>query len=497
MSAPLLLGIDLGTTRVKAVLIDAATGAPAFFGSVEYSSRTAPDGGHEQETEDWWAATVTAVRTALDQSDGRPVEAVGLSGHMHAVTLIGADGRAVRPALTWVDRRASEEAAGLRKQPEFARYCGNPVVEVFSAPKVAWIARHEPNALAAAVRMVLPKDVLRHRLTGTWGTDTSDAAGTLLYNIHEHAWASELWELCGASPALAPDVAASTDVVGRVLPGAARATGLAVGTPVVAGSGDVAAAAFGAGAVYPGCVYINTGTAAQVMAPSTASQAGPLFLFGQAGATGFLIMASVYAAGMSVRWAEKELLGGVGSAGGDGLADRLGKQAPAGAGGLVYLPFMLGSSAPTHDDAVRAAFLGQGPEHGRAHVARAVVEGVAFGCLDAADEVAKQIGTLTEVRVGGGVARSALWREVVAASADAPTFGTRFDASPLGAALLAGVGIGTWDAVGQASRTVAVDPLPVPPAEVRERYRQARVRHRVATEAVMAFTRTTAPGGCP
>ncbi|MQA06341.1 MAG: hypothetical protein GEV07_27695 [Streptosporangiales bacterium] len=496
MSAPLLLGIDLGTTGVKAVLVDAGTGVPVSLGSVDYPSSTTPDGGHEQDTEDWWAATVTAVRAAVDRSDGRPVEAVGLSGHMHAVTLIGADDQAMRPALTWADRRASGEAADLRKQPQFVRRCGNPVVEAFSAPKVAWIARHEPDALAAAVRMVLPKDVLRHRLTGTWGTDTSDAAGTLLYDVHERAWANELWELCGASPALAPDIGLSTEVVGRLLPEAARATGLTAGTPVVAGAGDVAAAALGAGAVRSGCVYVNTGTAAQVMAPLATAEAGPLFLFGQAGAPGFLVMASVYAAGMSVRWAEKELLGGSGSAGDEGLADLLGSEAPPGAGGLVYLPFMLGSSAPTHDDTVRAAFLGQGPEHGRAHVARAVVEGVAFGCLAAVDEVAKQIDGLTEIRVGGGVARSALWRDTVVAVAGGPVYGTRFDASPLGAALLAGVGIGVWDDVDEASRTVTVDPLPVPPAEVRERCRQARARHRAAAEAVTAFSHT-ALGGHP
>lgn len=489
MSAPFLLGIDLGTTRVKAVLVDAGTGGPAFSGSVEYPSRTTTGGGHEQETEDWWTATVAAVRTALERSDGRPVAAVGLSGHMHAVTLIGADDRAVRPTLTWADRRASGEVADLRRRPQFTRLCGNPVVETFSAPKLAWMARHEPETLASAVRMVLPKDVLRQRLTGTWGTDTSDAAGTLLYDVHERAWADELWDLCGASPTLAPSIASSTDVVGRLVPDAARATGLTAGTPVVAGAGDVAAAALGAGAVSPGCVYVNTGTAAQVMAPSATADAGPLFLFAQAGATGFLVMASVYAAGMSVRWAEKELLGGSGSASDEGLADRLGREAPPGADGLVYLPFMLGSSAPTHDDTVRAAFLGQGPEHGRAHVARAVVEGVAFGCLAAVDEVAKQVGAPTEIRVGGGVARSALWREVIGAVADVSASSARYDASPLGAALLAGVGIGVWESVDQAARSVVVDPLPVPPAEVRERYRHARVRHRAAADAIKALDR--------
>lgn len=497
MSASLLLGIDLGTTGVKAVLVDAASGVPTSSGSVEYPSRTASEGGHEQDPEVWWPAAVDAVRAALDGSDGRRVEAVGLSGHMHAVTLIGADGRAVRPALTWADRRAGGEAAELRKQSQFARRCGNPVVEAFSAPKVAWLARHEPDALAAAVRLVLPKDVLRHRLTGTWGTDTSDAAGTLLYDVHERTWASELWELCGASLGIAPNVARSTDVVGHLLPDAARATGLTAGTPVVAGAGDVAAAALGAGAVHKGYVYINTGTAAQVMAPAAAAEAGPLFLFGQAGAAGFLVMASVYAAGMSVRWAETELLGGSGSVGDEGLADRLGSQAPPGAAGLVYLPFMLGSSVPRHDDAARAAFLGQGAEHGRAHVARAVVEGVAFGCLAAADEVAKQTGTLTELRIGGGVARSALWRETIAAVASVPTSSTRFDASPLGAALLAGIGIGVWEDVDQAARTVAVDPLPVPPSQVRERYREARGRHRAAADAILAYSHTAGPGSRP
>jgi xylulokinase len=486
----LLLGVDLGTTGAKALVVDPSRGhaEPVADGYAPYPSAVGPDGRHEQDPEDWWDAAVRAVHAALQQVPSGRVAAVGLSGHMHAVAPVDVDGAAIRPAMTWADRRAAPQADALVPHAAlFAQRCANPVVPAFPAARIRWLADHEPQALAAARWLVQPKDLLRHRLTGTWGTDVSDAAGTLLFDVHARRWDPELWALVGADPRLAPPVQGSTQVVGTVTAAAATATGLHEGTPVVAGAGDVACAALGAGLVAPGRVYVNTGTAAQVMAPSRTPAPGRGFVFAQAVGRGYLTMASVYAAGMSVRWMERDVLElADGSAGAlDGAAE----PAPPGAGGVVYLPFLLGASAPVHDPTVRAGFLGIGPEHGRAHLARAVIEGVAFACLDSAAEVQRASGEqapgTAELLVGGGGARSPVLRDVLAACAGTPVRRLDVEASPMGAALLAGLGVGVWADVGEATATVGTSAVRRPGEAATAAYRRSRERYREAVRVVV------------
>ncbi len=477
----LLAGLDLGTTGVKVVLVDAATGATVARSYRDYPSDTASAGRHEQQPDDWWTAASAALR---EVAPGAEVAAIGLSGHMHAVVLVDEADRPVRPALTWADRRATAEVRRLRSAAALGERTGNPVVEAFSAPKVAWLASHEPAALARAARLVQPKDVLRHRLTGAWGTDVTDAAGTLLYDIRAHRWDDELWALTGADPRLAVPVAGSADVVGVVTDDAARATGLRAGTPVVAGAGDVSCAALGAGVVAEGHVYVNVGTAAQIVTPLTVppTASDERFVFARAGEPGFLAMVSSYAAGLAIRWSERTLLGG----GPDGTADRLAAGSAPGARGLTFLPYLLGASAPIHDPDVRAALLGAGPEHGPADVARATLEGVAFACAAAVGQAAPAV---TEIRVGGGVTRSPIWREAFAAVSDAPVRLLRSDASPRGAVALAGAGVRVWPDL--AAAVAALDDSEALPAvaDGRAEYRAARHRHDAAATAVAALTR--------
>jgi xylulokinase len=472
----LLAGLDLGTTGVKVVLVDAATGVTVARSYRDYPSDTGAAGRHEQDPDDWWTAASAALR---EVAGGTEVAAVGLSGHMHAVTLLDAGDRPVRPALTWADRRSAAQVRRLRESVMPDR-TGNPVVEAFSAPKLAWLAEHEPEALSRAARLVQPKDVLRHRLTGTWGTDVTDAAGTLLYDIRAHRWDDELWALTGAEPRLAVPVAGSADVVGTVTAEAAARTGLRAGTPVVAGAGDVSCAALGAGVVTEGHVYVNVGTAAQIVTPLTVppSASAERFVFARAGEPGFLTMVSSYAAGLAIRWSERTLLGG----GPDGTADRLAAGTAPGAGGLTFLPSLLGASAPIHDPDVRAALLGAGPSHGPADIARATLEGVAYACAAAVDQAAAAV---TEIRVGGGVTRSPIWREAFTAVAGAPVRLLGSDASPRGAVALAGVGVKVWP--DTAAAAAALDDSAPLPAVHDGRYREARRRYDASASAVAAL----------
>ncbi|GIG90450.1 xylulokinase [Plantactinospora endophytica] len=490
----LLVGIDLGTTGVKVVVVDAATGATVARSYRDYPSDTSRPGRHEQDPADWWRATTGAVREALTGLDPGAVAGVGLSGHMHAVALYDDRNRPVRPAMTWADRRAVTEVRELRGRGDlFGGLTGNPVVEAFSAAKLAWLVRHEPEAVRRAARLVQPKDVLRHRLTGDWGTDPTDAAGTLLYDVGRQRWEPRLWAACGADERLAPPVQGSAEIVGVVRPEAAEATGLRAGTPVVAGGGDVSCAALGAGAVADGRVYVNVGTAAQIVTPVSEPRAAvDRFVFARAGEAGFLGMVSSYAAGLAIRWAERNLLAGGAPDTPDGTADRLARDSVPGAGGLTFLPYLLGASAPIHDPAVRAALLGAAPEHGPADIARAALEGVAYACAAAVDQLLDGAGAATEIRVGGGVTRSAVWCETFAAVSDAPVRRLRQDASPRGAVALAGIGAGIWPDVAAAC-AVLDDSEPLTARdEHRAGYRQARRRHVAATAAIAELHRDPA-----
>jgi xylulokinase len=479
----LLAGLDLGTTGVKAVVVDAATGGTVARAHRDYPSDTGRAGRHEQDPADWWTASAAAVLEAMAGVPGRAesVAAVGLSGHMHAVALFDDRDRPVRPAITWADRRATAEVERLRGEKLFGDLAANPVVEAFTAPKLAWLATHEPDAVRRAARLVQPKDVLRFHLTGGWGTDVTDAAGTLLYDVFGGRWDERLWQLCGAPDRLAPPVSGSADVVGTVTAAAAAATGLPAGIPVVAGAGDVSCAALGAGAVAADRVYVNVGTAAQIVTPIGRADADVgRFVFARAGTDGFLGMVSSYAAGLAVRWCERTLLGG----GPDGTADRLARDAPPGAGGLTFLPYLLGASAPVHDPDVRAALLGAGPEHRPADVARAALEGVAYACAAAVDQL---VGAPAEIRVGGGVTRSAVWCEAFASVFDAPVRRLRQDASPRGAAALAGLGAGVWPEVAAAAAVLDdSEPLPAPEPS-RAAYRTARRRYHTAAAVLVEW----------
>ena len=496
--ATLVLGLDLGTTGIKALLIDVHTGIPVGEGYRAYPSSTAGDGKHEQSPADWWGACAEVVRAALGATSPTRVAGVGLSGHMHAVVLVDEQDRYVRPAMTWADRRCTDQVARLdTSRDRFTERCANPLVEAFSAPKVAWLAEHEPESLERAVRLVQPKDSLRHRLTATWGTDVTDARGTLLYDLHREEWSAELWELCGASPDLGPSVSKSTAVVGEVTGVAAKFTGLAPGTPVIAGAGDVACSALGAGVVEEGIVYINAGTAAQVMTPLKAANAGAYFVFGRADSQAYLAMASVYAAGLSVDWAARTIVGGSHAAELSGRdLDAMALSEVAGASGAVFVPHLLGTSVPTHDPHLRGALLGLGADQRPSTVARAVLEGVGYACAAAARQVTSLGEGMTAIRLGGGLASSQVLRETLVAIADVPVHLVTRDASAVGAAMLAGIGIGSWSSSSEAA-AVCVDrqELRIPSVESQKQHRAAQHKYDVVVETLLKLGDRLNPHG--
>lgn len=476
--AGVLVGIDVGTTGVKVIGLDPRSGGVIAAAAREYPSSTGADGTHEQNPADWWAAVATCTRSVVDAVGGRGIAGVGLSGHMHSLLLVDADGRPVLPAMTWADRRAAPDTARLAADPRFREIGGNDVVGAFTAPKLGWASRTHPDAVRRASRLVLTKDLIGHLLTGEWATDETDALGTLLYDFRQGAWSSELFAATGATPELGQPVLRSTALRGVVHAAASLATGLPVGTPVVAGAGDVSASVVGAGVVDSSRMVLNVGTAAQVMGISRTPDPGPGFVFGSATGDGFVTMASLYAAGASVRWAERSMLGGTD-------INEAAAAATAGSSGLTYLPFMFGSTVPRKNDAARAAFLGQTEQHGRAEFASAVLEGIAFACADAIEAVAQVAGRPEVVHLVGGVTASERWRAALASVVDARLELVPAGGSALGAAVLAGLGTGAYASPADAADAVSTVPVPRPTEPDTERYRAARDRYREWCERLL------------
>lgn len=470
----LVVGIDAGTTSLKVLALDVATGHAVAEAAGEYPTSSPEPGAHQQDPADWWDVAVVALRQVLAKVDPSSVRAVGMSGHMHSLLLVDGHDEPIGPVLTWADRRVSAQAHCLAADPAFRSIAGNDVAETFTAPKLAWFAERYPGRLRDARRLVLAKDFLRFRLTGRWATDETDAAGTLLYDVHRRKWSEGLWRAAGADVGLAPEVLSPHEVAGVVTQEASAATGLPPGTPVVTGSGDVPAAVLGSGVVDEGSMSVNVGTAAQIMGISTEPDPGGGFLFVSALGEKFVIMSSLYAAGASIRWAERALLGGR-PVGGAIRGVRPGCEE------LTYLPFMFGSTAPIKNSGARAAFIGQDVRHGIPHLARAVVEGVAFGCADAVSTVASVVGRPAQIRIVGGVTQSEEWCRTFASAVGADIEVMLVEGgSARGAAALAALGTRLWTAGDLSATTMKsrIEPYGRSDevADAYERYRSACMR---------------------
>lgn len=476
-SSRVVLGIDLGTTRVKVIAFDPELGRiVASFGQ-DYPTTVTPDGGSEQNPDDWWRAVTAGCQQLLSVVKPEIVSAVGLSGHMHGLLLLDDKMNPVHPAMTWSDRRVGAQTEALRTNSRFREVAGNDVVDAFTAPKLAWLSTTHPETLRKASHLVLAKDYLAFRLTGLLGTDTTDAIGTLLWDVKNKSWDAELFDDCGASSTLAPLVVDSSSVRGTVTQTSALETGLRAGTPVVAGAGDVSAAALGAGLVDSSVICLNAGTAAQAMGSVTTLDAGEGFIFGNALGPGFVAMSSVYAAGASVRWVEKALLSST-------PIESLDNQFEPGSDGLTYLPFMFGAVVPRKNDQARAAFVGQSSSHGSSHFASAVLEGIAFACADAIEAIINVTGEPEKIHVVGGVANSRVWKSALASVLEAPIFHLPDGGSAIGAAILAAIGAGV-SSQEEVLDSLARSEVSRPNPEAIGAYREARTRFVQARDSLV------------
>lgn len=449
------LGIDVGTGGTRAVLVDTAGQVVASQATEHAPFVSSFSGWAEQEPEDWWRAARQSIHAVLDAAGctGKDIASIGLTGQMHGAVLLDSDGKVLRPSLIWCDTRSVPQCdwlnATLGRERIIELTC-NPALPNFTLPKILWVREHEPEIFARVAHILCPKDYVRFRLSGTYAMDVQEASGTLLLDVTHRRWSNEMAEACGIPMAWLPQLFESPEICAAVSEQAAAATGLLAGTPIVAGAGDQGAGAVGMGILKPGSVSATIGTSGVVFAATAAPVRDPLgrlHTFCHAVPGRWHVMGVTQAAGLSLRWLR------------DVLSENAGKQsalsyemlmvsaaqAPAGSAGVFWAPYLFGERTPYLDPEVRAAFTGLGASHTQSHLIRAVLEGVAYSLRDTFTLFAELNIPVENVRLGGGGARSALWRQIQAdIYGRAVEFLAAEEGAAFGAALLAGVGARAW-----------------------------------------------------
>lgn len=462
------LGLDLGTTGVRALLIDRA-GEVLGAATADHPLHSPAPGWMEQDPEDWWQSARRAIRGAMERAGVEPgaVEGVAASGQMHGATLLDAAGAVVRPCILWNDQRSVAECAEINERIGTARLqalAGNIALAGFTAPKLLWVRRHEPERWARVARVLLPRDYLNYRLTGAATSEPSDAAGTLLFDVRARRWSEEILQALDLDAGLLPPVIPSAGEVGTVGAAAAEATGLRAGTPVFAGGADNACAAAGCGVLEPGQVVCSVGTSGTVVAPVGLDVPTPghnVHLFCHVSPRANYLMGVVLSAGGALRWFRDtccpDLVAEASRTRRDAyeLVTAEAASTPAGAAGLIFLPYLTGERTPHGSAAARGVFFGLSARHGRGHLARAVIEGVSFALGQSLDLLRGAGVRPDRVRLTGGGARSPFWRGILADVFRCPVVTQPHDEGPAyGAALLAAVGCGAFAGIEDAGRLV-------------------------------------------
>ena len=447
-----LLGLDISTTGVKALVVD-------FNGNV-VSSATTPLAlsiprplWSEQNPEDWWQGSVKSIQAALRIANipASSIKAVGLTGQMHGLVILDASGNLLRPAILWNDQRTGEQCDEIRARvgaQRLIQITGNTALTGFTAPKILWVQQHEPDIYAKVKHILLPKDYVRYRLTGEYAMDKADGSGTILFDLKNRDWSEEVVEKLEIDSHWLPATFEGPQVTGRIQRVGSEATGLSIGTPVMAGGGDQSAQAVGVGAVEAGIIALTLGTSGVVFAAIDQPYIEPegrLHAFCHALPDTWHFMGVMLSAAGSLQWYRDNLAPGIEY---NDLINEA-ESVPPGSEGLFFLPYLSGERTPHPDPLARAAWIGLTLRHTRSHLTRAVLEGVAYGLKDSFMLIQNAgLGEIRQVRASGGGTRSQVWLQILAdiLGVELVTVNTS-EGAAFGAALLAGVGAGVWQDV--------------------------------------------------
>lgn len=467
MNNPCLLGIDIGTSGAKVVLVDKRGRLLAWAGQ-EYPIQTPQPGWAEQDPEAWLAAATRCVNKVVQQSEINPAQiaCIGLGGQMHSLVCVDRQGKPVRPAILWADQRSAAQVQRITHQigqDQLAQWTGNPLAAGFMLASLAWLAENEPAVLQDTRWYLLPKDYVRFRMTGQIGAEHSDASSTLLYDPHRREWSAPLLRETGVPAECLPELHESQAVAGPLAAAFADAWGLPQGVPLVYGGSDVSLQALAQGIVEPGTVSCTIGTGGQLFAPLGQPRHDPalrLHLFCHAVPNLWHQEAAILTAGLALRWLRDQFWPGASY---DELAG-LAAGVEAGLQGIYFLPYLAGERTPHMDASLRASLHGLALHHGQAHIIRAVMEGVVFALRQGIERM-QALGTPVERLVAtGGAVRHPLWLRLQADIFGRPIFTAPVEdaagsATARGAAILAAVGAGLYSDLPAALYSMASTPV--------------------------------------
>lgn len=475
------LGIDLGTSAVKALVVD-PNGVVRGTGSAEYPVHHPHPGWAEQDPDAWWSATAVAVQQAIGWTgESTSIAGIGFSGQMHGVAFLGENDRVLYPAVIWADQRSARQAAEITANVGAERLieiAGSPVAAGFMAATAVWMQQEKASIWWRTKRLLSPKDELRRRMTGVEATDPGDGSASLLFDARWRNWSPALLDATETASILLPPVKPSAAVAGEVIESAAAMLGVPAGTPVVTGTGDAPSGLLGAGIVDPETMLLSLSTGAQVMVPRdvfTPDLHGRTHTFCSAlepvsGRPAWYQMGATLVAGMAMRWLRDEMLR-LPAAGAYERMTAWAERSPIGARGLLFLPYLVGERTPHMDARARGAFLGLAAHHESGDVVRAVMEGVTFACLDAFAALREAGSQPERIVMAGGGARSPFWRQMVADVFGLPVHAlATTDQAAMGAALLACSGIRGRDPVETAQRWASYGPGTEPDIRRHDRY---------------------------
>ncbi len=474
-----LIGTDIGTSGTKTVLFDEAgrTIADALY---EYPLYQPKNGWAEQEPSDWWEAAYKSIAEVIVKSGVNPadIKGVGLSGQMHGLVMLDVSDRVLRPSIIWCDGRTGAECVQITElvgRDKLIEITANPALTGFTASKIMWVKNHEPEIYEKCRKIMLPKDYIRLMLTGEFATEVSDASGMQLLDVPNRRWSEYVLEKLDIDPALLGKVYESCEVTGRVTESAARLTGLAPGTPVVGGAGDQAAGGVGCGIVREGVASATIGTSGVVFAHTDTIKidpAGRVHTFCHAVPGAWHIMGVTQGAGLSFKWLRDNFFEGekltAAQIGDDPnyVMDKIAARSPAGANGLLYLPYLMGERTPHLDPDARGVFFGLSAVHTKRDMLRAVMEGVVYSLCDCKDILCGLGAPPSAIFAAGGGGNSTLWRQMLADAFGMPiSVSSSKQGGALGVAILAGVGAGLYKSVTEAcgaliSAASHTDPIP-------------------------------------
>lgn len=475
-----LIGVDLGTSGTKTVLFDEA-GTVCASKTIEYPLYQPQNGWAEQDPADWWHATCEGIKAVVSAAAVKPAEikGIGISGQMHGLVMLDKNGSVLRKSIIWCDQRTAAEceeitqAVGAKRLIELT---ANPALTGFTASKILWVRNHEPDVYEKCAHILLPKDYVRYMLTGEFATEVSDASGMQLLDVPNRTWSDEVLEKLHIDKSLLAKVYESPEVTGTVTQKAADLCGLVSGIPVVGGAGDNAAAAVGTGTVRDGVAFTTLGTSGVVFAHTDKlciDPAGRVHTFCCAVPGAWHVMGVTQAAGLSLKWFRdnfcNEEIEDAKVQGCDPyfLMDKQAEQIPIGCDKLLYLPYLMGERTPHLDPDCRGAFFGLSAMHTKAHLLRAVMEGVVYSQRDSV-EVLRAMGVhITDMLACGGGGTSPLWRQMLADVYGCPVKTVASKEGPaLGVAILAAVGTGLYSSVSEAcKKIIKTNPAQNPVAE--------------------------------